>query len=95
MRGETERDQRRLFLQALAERTGVVTLAADADSTTLTDARIRYDSPIVLMAATANAAAELAAGTLHISETSRVNGSVSIVHANNAQADRLFRYLIA
>lgn len=95
MRAENERDQRRLIMQALAERTGLVTLAASAGSTTLVDARIRYDSPVVLLPVTTNAAAELAAGVLHVSETGRVNGSVAIMHANNAQTDRTFRYLIA
>lgn len=94
MRIENERDHRRLILKALAERTGIVTLAANAGATTITDARIRFDSPIILVPATANAAAELAGGALHVSETGRLNGSAVISHANNAQSDRTFRYLV-
>jgi hypothetical protein len=88
----SERDARRLILQVLGERTTTVTLTANASSTTLTDARIRYDSPIILVPTTANAAGALA--TTYISESSRVNGSAVITHANNAQSDKTFRVLI-
>jgi hypothetical protein len=95
MRADDDREQRRLVLRTLAERTGLVTLTANAGSTTLVDARIRHDSPVALLPVTTNAAAELVAGLLHVNEAGRVNGSVAIVHANNAQTDRTFRYLIA
>lgn len=94
MRIGDERDHRRLILLGLAERTGTLTLAIGAGITTVIDARIRSDSPIILVPTTANAAAEMAAGTLWIQETGRVNGSVVIAHANNAASDRVFRYLI-
>jgi hypothetical protein len=94
MRTDDERDHRRLIKQELADRTGVLTLTAAAASTTLVDARLRFDSPVVLVPTTANAAAEIGNGSLCIPETGRVNGSVVIVHANNALADRTFRYLI-
>lgn len=73
---------------------GTLTLTANAASTTLTDARIAADSAVILIPATANAAAEIGAGTLYVSETGRVNGSVVISHANNAQTDRTYRYAI-
>lgn len=73
---------------------GTVTLTANAASTTLTDARIAYNSAIVLVPTTANASAEIGAGTSYISETGRLNGSAVITHANNAQTDRIYRYLI-
>lgn len=94
MRIEAERDLRRLTLQVLATRTTLVTLTANAASTTLSDARLRADSPVLLQPTTANAAAELGNGTLYVSETGRVNGAVVITHANNALADRTFRVLI-
>ena len=94
MRIGDERDLRRLILQGLAERTGMMTLAANAASTTLVDARIRSVSPIMLMPTTANAAAEIGAGTLWIQEAGRLNGLVVITHANNAVGDRIFRYMI-
>jgi hypothetical protein len=94
MRFEQERALRDLALAVLAARTGLVTLAANAGSTTIVDARLRHDSPIVLQATTASAAVELGNGTLHVSEAGRVNGSVTITHANNAQTDRTFRFFI-
>jgi hypothetical protein len=94
MRIGDERDHRRLFLQGLGERTGIVTLVASAASTTLTDARIRFDSPLILVPTTANAAIEIGNGTLHLPEAGRANGEIVIVHANNALSDRVFRYMI-
>jgi hypothetical protein len=94
MRIGDERDHRRLILLGLAERTGTFTLATGAGNTTLIDARIRSDSPVILVPATMNAAAEIAAGTLWVQEAGRVNGSVVITHANNAVVDRIFRYMI-
>lgn len=74
--------------------TGTLTLTANAASSTLTDDRISINSAIILVPATANAAAELGNGTLFISETNRVNGSIILTHANNAQADRTYRFVI-
>lgn len=71
---------------------GTVTLTASVATTTLTDPRMGFASHVVLTPTTANAAAEIGNGTLFVSETGRLNGSVVITHANNAQADRVFRY---
>ncbi|HEU5115647.1 MAG TPA: hypothetical protein VFT74_03140, partial [Isosphaeraceae bacterium] len=61
-----------------------VTLTANADSTTLTDARIGFDSAVIpAMPTTANAAAELGAGGLYVNTL--LKGSCVIHHANNAQ----------
>ena len=73
---------------------GTVTLTANVASTTLTDARLTSESFVGLVPTTANAAAEIGNGTMYISETNRVNGAATITHANNAQADRTFRYAI-
>lgn len=73
---------------------GTVTLTANAATTTLTDARIAADSVVIIVPTTANASAEMGNGTLYISESNRVNGSIVITHANNAQADRTYRYAI-
>lgn len=69
-----------------------VTLTANAASTTVTDARCSFQTGVVLIPTTANAAAAIA--TTYISETSRVNGSFVLTHANNAQTDRTFRYVL-
>lgn len=74
--------------------TGLVTLRANQTTTVLTDDRISVDTALLLSPTTANAAAELGNGTLFMAETSRVNGSITITHANNAQADRTFRFAI-
>jgi hypothetical protein len=73
---------------------GSVTLTANAASTTLTDSRIGVTSTVHLTATTSNAAAEVGNGTIYLSETGRVNGSIVITHANNAQTDRTYRYSI-
>jgi len=70
------------------------TLTANAGSTTLTDARLSIDSAVLFDPLTANAAAELAAGNMHVSAANRMNGSWTVAHANNAQTDRSFRYVI-
>lgn len=92
---DNERDRRRLALEVLASRTGMVTLAANATSTVLRDPRIASTSAVILVPATTSAAAEIGDGALHIPETSRRNGEITIAHGSNAQADRTFRYFIA
>jgi hypothetical protein len=69
-----------------------ITLAANAASTTVTDARISADCVLVFMPLTADAAAELAGGTLYV--TSQQNKQATIAHANNSETDRSFRILI-
>ena len=77
-------------LEVVAE----VTLTASAASTTITDIRISPQSVIVWHPRTANAAAELAAGTMYITDANMGNGTFTVIHANNAQTDRDFRYAV-
>ena len=70
--------------------TGTKTLTANAATTTLTDSRIGANSFISFMPTTANAAAAL--GGLYVS--ARADGSATLTHANNAQADKTFTYLV-
>src|SRR5262245_4264096 len=72
--------------------TGSVTLAAGAASTGVSDARATAASVVLLMPTTANAATELSNGTLYVSV--RVKGGFTLAHANNAQTDRAFGYLL-
>lgn len=74
--------------------TGEVTLAAGGTTTTVTDARATAGSYIGFDPLTANAAAEKAAGTIYVLDANRRNGSFVITHANNAQTDRTFKYLL-
>ena len=62
---------------------GSVTLSASSTSTTLADFRIGAASVILFMPTTANASAEIGAGTIYVGQSSRVNGSVEVTHANN------------
>jgi len=66
-----------------------VTLTANTTSTTITNSHIGVDSFIGLMPKTSNAAAALATTSIVCS-----NGSAAITHANNAQTDRDFVYVV-
>lgn len=68
-----------------------ITLIANVTSTTISDARIGAYSVLVLMPVTADAAAEIGAGTIYIPENTMLTGSAVIQHANNSQTDRSFR----
>ena len=72
--------------------TGAVTLGAGAGSTLLSDPRIGGGSVLLLQATSANAAAEIGNGTLYFDAAGA--GSVVIRHANNAQSDRSFSYVV-
>jgi hypothetical protein len=70
---------------------GTVTLTANAASTTVTAITCGEGSAPLVIPTTANAAAEIGAGTMYVSTIS--NGSFVIAHANNAQTDRTFRWV--
>lgn len=74
--------------------TGTLTLTANAATSTLTDPNLTPEKIVMWDPTTANAAAELAAGTLYVLTANRGAGSWTVTHANNAQADRTFRYLV-
>ena len=69
-----------------------VTLAANAASTTVIDARISAFSALLFTPLSANAAVEQAAGGLYVS--AQQSGQATVQHANNAQIDRVFRMVI-
>lgn len=72
---------------------GTLTLAANVASTTFADPNFNGVQYILLVPLTANAAAELGAGTLYQDTTGSLSGQFKLVHANNAQTDRNFAYL--
>lgn len=76
------------ILQGNLNAVDTVTLTTSSATTTLLDSRIGPDSFIGFMPTTANAAAE----SLYVS--SRGDQTATITHANNAQADRTFAYLV-
>ena len=75
-------------LQGRSLAIGDVTLTAGATETTVTAPWISVYDAIVLMPATANAAAALATTYIPIATVTR--GQFVIKHANNAQTDRTF-----
>lgn len=71
-----------------------ITLTANAGSTTIYHPMLGYYSHVSFMPQTANAAAEIGAGTLYVAQATMVEGSCVVTHANNAQTDRTFRIKI-
>jgi hypothetical protein len=71
--------------------TGAVSLAINTTTTTVTAPNCAPTSQVFLFPKTAHAGAELAAGGCFVSVIG--NGSFTITHANNAQADRTFSYV--
>lgn len=83
----------RQLIEGRSNATGRVTLTANATSTTITGELVNENAEIFLTPRTSNAAAAL--GTTYAS-ISRIAGvpTVTITHANNAQTDRTFGYII-
>ena len=69
---------------------GSVTLTASSATTTLTDIRIGINTVILLQPTTANAAAALTG----VYFGTPGDGTITINHANNAQTDRTFNYIL-
>ena len=77
-------------LDAVAE----LTLEENVATTVLTDNRLAFDTAIIAVPATQNAALELYGGTMWIDLANRLPGSATINHANNAQTDRTFQFVL-
>ncbi len=71
-----------------------VTLTASVTTTVFTDPRLTINSAVLFDPTTANAAAELAAGTLYALTANRNNGAWTLTHANAGSTDRTFKVLI-
>lgn len=73
---------------------GTLTLTANAASTTITLAagRLGNNTVILLQPTTANAAGAIA--TTYESSRSVLNGTFTLTHTNNAQADKTFSYVL-
>ncbi len=70
-----------------------LTLTANAATTTFTRLGVSPQTGIIFDPKSANAAAELAAGTMYVLTIDRSNDSFVVTHANNAQVDRLFHVI--
>lgn len=71
---------------------GTITLAANAVTTTVTDAKITTTSRIVLTATSANAAADVGSATGVYISAKNASTSFVVTHPNNANADKTFDY---
>jgi hypothetical protein len=69
-----------------------ITLTANSGTTSLASPLLSGSSGVYWTPLTANAAAEVGAGTIYIS--AQGNQTATLTHANNAQTDRTFRILI-
>ena len=76
--------------------TGSVTLTENVASTDVVDRRLGNESVILFQPLTANASAEQGNGTIYIqtSDYDIPNRTFTINHANNAQTDGDFRYIL-
>jgi len=72
--------------------TASLTLTASVGTTVVTDFRAGAESYVCFMPLTANAAAELAAGTMYVS--SQGTNTFTITHQNAITTDRTFRYIV-
>jgi hypothetical protein len=71
-----------------------VTLTANAATTVVNDVRLSIQTGLIFDAKTANAAAELAAGTLYCLSVNRATEQFTLTHANNVQTDRTFNLIL-
>ena len=83
-----------LLFQGKTNNVLTFTCTANAASTVMSDPRLTIDSFIDFDPTTANAAVELAAGTIYILTANRNNLLWTVTHANAATTDRTFRVLI-
>lgn len=76
--------------------TGEITLGASTATTSvsLASGRIGEDTQVHFMATTSNAASELAGGSMFVSSRDVANNLFRVTHANNAQTDRIFKFIL-
>lgn len=80
----------RQLIEGRSNATGTVTLTVSAGSTQVAAPTCGLTSVVTLSPQTAHASAEIGNGTIYVSAT--VQGSFTLTHANNSQADRTFGY---
>jgi hypothetical protein len=81
----------RELIEGRSNAVGTVTLTANTTTTTATLTTVNRNAIVILAPQTANAAAAVA--TTYAS-VSAAGGAFTITHANNAQTDRTFGYLV-
>lgn len=83
-----------LAMQGKVNAVADFTCTAGAASTVFTDPRLTVNSAVLFDPVTANAAAELAAGTLYVLTANRNSETWTVTHANAVSTDRTFKVLI-
>jgi hypothetical protein len=78
--------------QGRTNNVGEVTLTQSAATTVVTDARVGINSAILFDPTTANAKADYVNAGFYVS--TRRNGTFTITHPNNANADKTFKYVM-
>jgi len=75
---------------------GSVTLTPNSSSTVITFSNgvLSNSNILIYVPTTANASAEIGAGTIYISSKDVPAKTITLTHANNAQADRTFSYVL-
>lgn len=86
-------DRVRDLIEGRSNASGSVTLAAGTTTTTVARSTINANASVTLTPTTAHAAAEIGNGTMYVNIYPG-GGSFVITHANNAQTDRTFYYLV-
>lgn len=87
---ESLQNTRRGKLECVTE----LTLTANAATTALNYKGLSNQSVVIFDPKTANAAAELAAGTMYVLTANRAADVFTVTHANNAQTDRSYQIAI-
>lgn len=78
----------RQLIQGHDDSSGVVTLTANATTTTVAAPNVAPTSNILLSPATADAAGEWQNGTIYVKQSDVIQGQFKITHANAASVDR-------
>lgn len=84
----------RVVMQGGLNAVGTFTCTSGTATSTFVDPRLTQQGVALFDPLTANAAAELAAGTLFITSANRSKGTWTVTHASAATGDRSFRVLI-
>lgn len=82
----------KLLFMGKTNNTGTFTCTANQATTVVSDEKCSSSSTIFYTPTTANASAEVGAGTIYIS--AKADGSFTVTHANSATASRTFDYII-
>lgn len=92
--GATERQVHQAIKELIEGRSnavGTVTLTANATTTTVAAPTVNRNAIVLLSPTTANAAAAIATTYVTVSAS---GGAFTLTHANNAQTNRTFGYLV-